>query len=495
VNYSLSGDSTGPEALAARAGVPASAQRYAGQCGPLVTSAAAGVSGWHTGAFLPTKLGSIPYFRPGPGRAGLGSPRLPVAACGRPWLRGAAPRQSVLEPPAIGVRRVPVARFPLLPLDLFRRTAPGLLVQSEAAGLEVSGAWPLVAQAAQPDGATEWEAVWCSSLACARMPRFQMVVDLEPLLCPAPAPPPRPLPGAETLRRVRAFLRASRATRARWMGAALAGLLLGAGLCVGIEATRGENLEMKPASGAGSLVSLRRSIANRAASEVTDTFHSGMKSWGVTSGYAPGWAPNPEGWVRVGALALLQPTASARDYRLEFLGQIDEKGMGWVVRARDARNFHAMKLKVLQDGPRMVLAMVHYEVVGGKQGPRVETPLSVMVHRNQAYQVDVDVTGNRVATLFDGQPVDAWIDGLNSAGGVGFFSDKGERARLYWVRVLRNQDLLGRVCARLARALGQGTAATAPGATPRQVPEIAVCLWWRRRWARGAARKDNWRTA
>jgi hypothetical protein len=43
-------------------------------------------------------------------------------------------------------------------------------------------------------------------------------------------------------------------------------------------------------------------------------------------------------------------------------------------------------------------------------------------------------------------------------GGVGFFADAGERARLYWMKVSKNQDWLGVVCSFLA---GSGAAQTA----------------------------------
>ena len=45
------------------------------------------------------------------------------------------------------------------------------------------------------------------------------------------------------------------------------------------------------------------------------------------------------------------------------------------------------------------------------------------------------------------------------AGGVGFFSEAGERARLYWMRVSRNDDWLGHVCAMLAGGTGAQTTA------------------------------------
>ena len=62
-------------------------------------------------------------------------------------------------------------------------------------------------------------------------------------------------------------------------------------------------------------------------------------------------------------------------------------------RAR-SRNYYAMKMNVIEPGLRPVIAMVHYPVVSGKPGQRVETPLDVMVHNLTAYHVAVEVKGN-----------------------------------------------------------------------------------------------------
>jgi hypothetical protein len=149
-------------------------------------------------------------------------------------------------------------------------------------------------------------------------------------------------------------------------------------------------------------------------------------------------------------LALFHPSLAYADYRLEFFGQIENKGMGWVVRAHDQQNFYAMKFNVVEPGLRPILSMVHYPVVGGKQGHKTEVPLSIMVHNNTAYHVAVQVKGNRFVTSIEGQEVDTWTDDTLASGGVGFFSEAGERARLYWMKVSRNDDWLGRMCAFLS---------------------------------------------
>ena len=201
----------------------------------------------------------------------------------------------------------------------------------------------------------------------------------------------------------------------------------------------------------GPVAWLRRAIANRASYVAGDNFRDGMQAWGTSpKSYAPGWRPSPDGYVRPGELALFSPSLKLVDYRLEFLGQIDKNGMDWVVRAKDAENYYAMKVRVLETGLRPVIAMAHYPVVGGKPGHRVETPLGVMVHNNKPFQVAVNVKGSRFSASIEGEEVDTWSDETLPSGGVGFFAEAGESARIYWMKVTRNDDWLGRVCGMLA---------------------------------------------
>jgi hypothetical protein len=132
--------------------------------------------------------------------------------------------------------------------------------------------------------------------------------------------------------------------------------------------------------------------------------------------------------------------------------------MSWAIRAKDPQNYYGMKMTVIEPGLRPVVAMVHYAVVEGKKLQRVETPLSIMVHNNEPYHVAVDVKGNKVITSIEGQQVDSWTDDALKAGGIGFFSEVGESARLYWMRVSKNQDWLGRVCSYLSSGSGNNTA-------------------------------------
>jgi hypothetical protein len=229
-----------------------------------------------------------------------------------------------------------------------------------------------------------------------------------------------------------------------------------------------DSANVKPPTGSGPVNWLRRNIASRASVQVGDDFTHGMQGWGTEAkGYAAGWSRNAGGYVQTGALALFRPTLKFADYRMEFFSQIESKSVAWAVRARDSKNYHAMKFTVLEAGLRPVIAMVHYNVIDGHAGRRFSTPLNVMVHNNRPIQVAVNVRGNHFITSVDGEEVDSFSDDALPTGGVGFFSEAGEKARVYWMRVTKNDDWLGHVCAMLS-----GEATTTASLWPANPPSM-----------------------
>ena len=314
----------------------------------------------------------------------------------------------------------------------------------------------------------EWQAPEITPLP----PRFALRPVLDQVEDPNPVSPKAAKTsrsdGAAMHRVVEAIAAGLFVTVGLWFGAGAARTLrktvvVGQEISAAVGAAR-TGANAAPATGVAKrpLSWVRSAISKRATMVLTDTFHAGMQSWNAApQGSAPGWSRHPDGYVRTGQLALYRPSAAYSNYRLEFFGQIESKSMGWVVRARDLQNYYAMKFTVVEPGLRPIIAMVHYPVVGGKQGPKVETPLAVMVHDNTPYHVAVEVNGNRVITSIEGQEVDRWTDDTLASGGVGFFSEPGERARLYWMKLVTNDDLLGRMCAYLSGGSEEGSDTTA----------------------------------
>ncbi len=192
---------------------------------------------------------------------------------------------------------------------------------------------------------------------------------------------------------------------------------------------------------------VRRNIASRAAISLQDDFRSGLAEWEGPGNWAKDWQYDPAGFVLTGPLAMYRPSLDLTDYRFEFLGQIDKKSLNWVFRAADYKNYYAMKIVLLKSGPLPKATIVRYAVVNGKQDRTVQLALPMEVRNDTFFRVRMEVRGQNFTTSVQDQVVDFWSDGRLSRGGVGFFSDKGERARLRWVEVSHQHDTLGRLCA------------------------------------------------
>jgi hypothetical protein len=244
----------------------------------------------------------------------------------------------------------------------------------------------------------------------------------------------------------------------------------GAALSVAANTNSGDNGAPVAHKATGPMARVRQAIADRAALRIAENFRDMENFDGADKTRPEGWNRHRDGYMNTGALALFRPTLKFSDYRMEFFGQIESKSMGWTVRSTDVNNYHAMKLTVVEAGMRPFVALVHYNVVDGKSRHRTQTPLNVMVHNNRPMQLAVDVHGSRIVTSINGEEVDSYIDNTLMAGGVGFFSEAGERARLYWMKVARNDDWLGHVCAMLTEGVGASSAGLHRRGIPGGVP-------------------------
>jgi hypothetical protein len=195
---------------------------------------------------------------------------------------------------------------------------------------------------------------------------------------------------------------------------------------------------------------LHQTILNRAAVAYTDDFRSGLDAWESRSNLTTSWSYDATGFVQPGPLAVFKPSVDMSDYRFEFLGEIDQKGMGCAFRAKDLNNYYALKFTIVKPGPLPMVRMVRYAVINGKEGPHIEKPLPLTVRKDMLYRVMLNVQGSDFTIIAQGQVVDFWSDDRLKRGGVGFFCGRGERARLRWVEVSHQYDTLGRLCAYLA---------------------------------------------
>jgi len=207
------------------------------------------------------------------------------------------------------------------------------------------------------------------------------------------------------------------------------------------------------ASSAPSGSSLMAAIAARATVDLADDFHSGLGAWTGKPGWERSWLAGPSGWVQPGRLALYKDTTRLTDYRLEFMGQIRSKALGFAFRAADTNNYYAAKIVIVRPGPVPTIALQHYKVINGHEGPKKQSPVLLAVQSDTLYQVFVDVRGDHFSVTLNDQLADAWSDGQFKSGGIGLFADKGEVSWIGGVHVLNNDDLMGRLAFTLKRTL------------------------------------------
>ncbi len=198
-----------------------------------------------------------------------------------------------------------------------------------------------------------------------------------------------------------------------------------------------------------SIDELKQNIQRRAAVELSDDFRQGLGEWSGVGEWSKGWSYDPAGFIRPRKLALYTPSLGLEDYRFEFLGAIERKALSWVFRAADVKNYYAARLEVTRGGPLPTVELVRYSVIDGRIGSRKSIPLPIQARLDTIYRVRVDVRGSDFVTTIQGQVVDVFTDDRLPRGGVGFFSESGEDARLRWIEVSHQYDMLGRLCAYL----------------------------------------------
>jgi hypothetical protein len=131
-----------------------------------------------------------------------------------------------------------------------------------------------------------------------------------------------------------------------------------------------------------------------------------------------------------------------------------------VTRAADIQNYYAVKLVVTQPGPLPEVSIVRYPVIAGREAQRVEKRLVMTVYNDTIYRVCTTVRGDTWALAVNDQVVDSWTDDRLATGGVGLFSAKGEKARMYDLRVRHQDDTIGKMLATIADTRPQATKGT-----------------------------------
>jgi len=189
--------------------------------------------------------------------------------------------------------------------------------------------------------------------------------------------------------------------------------------------------------------SLRDGLGSATSLTLHESFGKGLANWVGGSDSGPGWSRSGD-YVLPGKLRLWRQSAHLSNYEMEFLGQIERKGMGWAFRAPDVHNYYGAKLSIARPGPLPNANLVRFVVLNGHETERLELPLPLTLDRDTDYRVHVSVRGDRFLTSVNGQLISSWMDARLSTGGVGFFSEPGEQGAIKWVSVSERDSMLGR---------------------------------------------------
>jgi hypothetical protein len=148
---------------------------------------------------------------------------------------------------------------------------------------------------------------------------------------------------------------------------------------------------------------------------------------------------NRGGWSRRSILpqgrmmSVYEPSREESDYRIEFGWLPDAKGVGWVFRTRDAGDYYATRISMLQPGPRIVLVVEHFSVFGGVESAhsRRVVPLG---SSSGLVRVRMDAIGPVFTLSLQGSAADYWTDARLDSGPLGFYDERGQRPEVQSLR-------------------------------------------------------------
>ncbi len=160
------------------------------------------------------------------------------------------------------------------------------------------------------------------------------------------------------------------------------------------------------------------------------------------------WAPVPAadsaGARHDRKFNLYEPSKSWKDYRFQFTGQIDTRALGWVVRAQDSRNYHALKLSFDEDPSKPYTILKRWIVVDGRESSYSEKRLPIAPQVGAAYRVEMEVRGSTYDLSIQGKPVDLWTDNRLKGGAVGFMNERTETGRAVSAKIRRLETDIGK---------------------------------------------------
>ena len=148
------------------------------------------------------------------------------------------------------------------------------------------------------------------------------------------------------------------------------------------------------------------------------------------AGWVTEWAA---GSSRGRQLTVYRPSISMSDYRLDFLGAIERKSLGWVFRAADSNNYYAAKLEAAQPGGQ--LTITRFAVTHGFEGSHIQRILSLPGAAGGMLKVRLEARGPRFTVSVQNQVVEDWEDDRLKSGGLGFLNEREEQGRIGSIQI------------------------------------------------------------
>ncbi len=153
----------------------------------------------------------------------------------------------------------------------------------------------------------------------------------------------------------------------------------------------------------------------------------GGDSWGSE------FATDLAGVARGRQFSIYRPSRRMTDYVIEFQGTIQERSLGWIVRAKDTKNYYCLKLETDRSGS---VKLVRFGVIDGREDAHTQVPLSLLPSNPPgSYKIRAEAKGPKITTYVNGQAVDVWVDQRLTQGAAGFSNERGERAVIKTVQV------------------------------------------------------------
>jgi len=128
-------------------------------------------------------------------------------------------------------------------------------------------------------------------------------------------------------------------------------------------------------------------------------------------------------------MTLHKASMELTDYRVEFVGTVDHRALGWAVRVQDPGNYYAAKLRKNAVGTAR-LSLIRWRVTNGEAGPETVLPLEMRLPSNEQYTVKVDVRGDQIVTTLQGKVIDRWTDSSLTKGGFAYLNQNNERGKI-----------------------------------------------------------------